>query len=112
MSLPDIAALIAGGRDDQDWHTFAERRLADCAEQLTRLNRARTYLRHLRTCPSTHPVEREHRISGLEPQVDDQQVSAVAAVLVAWMGVGDDQTVQRLAEARHRAVHGVHLAVQ
>ncbi|MGJ5893834.1 MerR family transcriptional regulator [Streptomyces niveiscabiei] len=57
MSLPDIAALIAGGRDDQDWHTSAERRLADCEEQLTRLNRARTYLRHLLTCPSTHPVD-------------------------------------------------------
>ncbi|RKN36774.1 hypothetical protein [Streptomyces hoynatensis] len=57
MSLPEIAALIAGDRDDEDWRAAVAGCLAACEEQLARLAQARGYLNHLLTCPSAHPVD-------------------------------------------------------
>ncbi|WBB61904.1 MerR family transcriptional regulator [Streptomyces sp. WMMC500] len=57
MSLPEIAALLAGGTADRDWRTAVGQRLAVCDEQLARLTSARAYLAHMLTCPSEHPVD-------------------------------------------------------
>ncbi|MFG3260005.1 MerR family transcriptional regulator [Streptomyces sp. NPDC048172] len=57
MSLPEIAALLEGGTDDQDWRAVVRGRVARCDAQLEGLRSARAYLVHLLDCPSDHPVE-------------------------------------------------------
>jgi DNA-binding transcriptional MerR regulator len=58
MSLPEISALLAGSRTDQDWRTAVRARVAECEEQLARLTAARAYLAHLLSCPNDHPTDR------------------------------------------------------
>lgn len=57
LSLPQIAALLTGRGDDQDWRTVVRDRVAACDEQIARLTAARGYLRHMLTCPSDHPAD-------------------------------------------------------
>jgi DNA-binding transcriptional MerR regulator len=58
MSLPEIAALLAGSSADQDWRTAVHSRVAECEDQIARLTAARGYLTHLLDCPSDHPTDR------------------------------------------------------
>lgn len=56
MSLEDIATVLAGSIDGNDWRTTVSGRLTAVEEQIDRLRDAAGYLTHLLTCPRDAPA--------------------------------------------------------
>jgi DNA-binding transcriptional MerR regulator len=50
MSLDDIATLLAGRNDDQDWHDVVHNRIDSISVQIEQLTAAKAYLEHTLLC--------------------------------------------------------------
>lgn len=56
MSLQEIAAVLAGGRDGNDWRAAVQERVRAIDAQVEKLGVARAYLEHLLECPNHDPA--------------------------------------------------------
>jgi MerR family transcriptional regulator, copper efflux regulator len=77
LSLDQIAQVLRGRDDEQDWHDVLRARIRSIEDQIGRLERARANLEHLVTCPSDHP-DRECEILRAEALARWEAAAVVA----------------------------------
>jgi len=57
MSLQDIAAILAGPKENRSWKQIVGDRRAALDAQIEEMTAARDYLEHLLTCPREHALD-------------------------------------------------------